>query len=218
VLSLRVLALHGKGGSGEVFRNYLSPLILSSSNLHIDWIFPDAPHEIVDNNKQGFAWWKLPEGVRSFDALNYPGIDASLDIIESHKPFDVILGHSQGAILSSIYLATSIANGDDKLPRGAILSGAAWASPYNSLLEGIESRTPLDQRSELHIIHTTSKRDKVNPYHMAIRLASVFSSVGVNEVVEHEHGHILPLEELHLEKYLNLFRKIRAGQATNTKS
>ena len=86
---LKVLVLHGKGASGAVYRNRLEPLLEEVySNLgksNVDFVFLDAPHVIEEGNDAGmFEWWRLPPGIRSFNAKEYKGIEDSLRLIERY--------------------------------------------------------------------------------------------------------------------------------------
>ena len=63
----------------------------------IEVVAPSAPHALVDG--QGFAWWELAEGERSFTASEFKGIEDTLELlraeVRANGPFDFVLGHSQ---------------------------------------------------------------------------------------------------------------------------
>ena len=52
-------------------------------------------------------------------------------------PDFIIIGHSRGAILTSILLARGLHGQSKYLPKKAIFSGAAWPNPFDELLEAI---------------------------------------------------------------------------------
>ena len=108
---LKVLALHGSGGTAEEFPKRLEALSRALSfhtnekeNLQLEITAVQAP--FVKEN--GFSWWTMPPGVRSFNAKEYNGFEESatkvLKVWENGG-FDVVLGHSQGAILVGALLA-----------------------------------------------------------------------------------------------------------------
>lgn len=86
--TIRILCLHGKGGSGKKFVNTsLGPLRrllqkrLQQTDAHqrisFQWDEITAPFKVPpgstnyekDDDDEGFAWWGLPQGVRSFNAV-----------------------------------------------------------------------------------------------------------------------------------------------------
>lgn len=108
IKTIRVLALHGSEGNADEFPTRLESLkekIAGDAKLEITAV--QAP--FVKGN--GFAWWKMPPGVRSFTATEYEGFEESASkVLEiwgqnnnsndlQQQPFDLVLGHSQGAIL-----------------------------------------------------------------------------------------------------------------------
>lgn len=103
---LRVLCLHGFLSCGKYMSVQLNQLQLKTDHI-VDYYFPDAPHTIqfttgskLKSSKK-CSWWNA-----SFreDEYRYDGIDISLQYImqlEKDKgPFDIILGHSQGACMA----------------------------------------------------------------------------------------------------------------------
>ena len=61
-----------------------------------------ATHPVGD----GYAWWTLPPGVRSFNATEYGGFEESIVHIEKawteQGPFDAIIGFSQGVCVLAV--------------------------------------------------------------------------------------------------------------------
>ena len=98
-----VVVLHGKGGSGMGYKEKLKPLeayLREGSSLG-EFVYPDAPFE------KG-QWWKLAPGARSFTASKYEGYDSAVAVLrgelEATRP-EVLIGHSQGAILIASVLS-----------------------------------------------------------------------------------------------------------------
>lgn len=186
--SLKVVAIHGKGNTGEKFSKRLSPFVDLTKDK-ADWIFPTAKYPVDD----GFAWWTLPPGVRSFDAKCFEGVDESIKQIEDLYPFDVIIGHSQGAMLAAIILARGQLGHTEVRPQYAILSGAAWPAPFGPLLESVQSV------HDLRSLHIIGDADNVNPPAMAERVATLMGG----EVLRHTGGHVLPMDEASTRHYLS---------------
>lgn len=181
----RVLALHGKGSTPAKFEKTLSPLITSVSDF--DWVFLEAPF----SSGNGAAWWTLPANQRSFEALEYPGIETSLHTIEQawklEGPFDAIIGHSQGAMLAAIFLSLGALGEHACMPSCAILSGAAWPNPYDARLRAISKNGGLT----VPTLHCWGTADDVNPPAMAAEIRRTFGSLA--EALEHGGGHITPM-------------------------
>ena len=181
-----VLALHGKGGDAESFRTRLAPLIEATEETHT-WCCACAPFEMSEGG--GYQWWTLPPGVRSFNAPEFQGVLSSIqhlqELSELHGPFDAILGHSQGAMLTAILLALQ---GETTIrPKAAVLTGAAWPNPFSDTLEalsGHESRLP-------PTLHCIGDADTMNPPEQARRLAALFRG----ETLSHPGGHVVPLDD-----------------------
>ena len=94
---LRILFLHGSGGRGAHFQKSMQCLLdrITAAFVDVEFVFPDAIYEKEDG---GYCWWTFPaEGLRSTDSPELIGREASVDFVLSHKPCDVIVGHSQAA-------------------------------------------------------------------------------------------------------------------------
>ena len=221
--ALNILTLHGKGGTGALYRTKIKPLIDSFN--HHDWHFLDAPF-VLDNNRKRLntekrindddndkdkvdrAWWLLPENVRSFEALKYEGVDESIQLIESNiksMNIDVIVGHSQGAMIATVILARSIlgVNNISNL-KGSILSSPAWPLPFTGLLEDASNVESIDKK--MQTIVTIGLQDKVNPPAHSKMIADVFKSSTTVHIAEHDFGHILPLDSKSIDIYSKLLK------------
>ena len=216
---INIVCLHGKSGNGVLFKRKIQKLIDYTSDINIDWHFPDAPynfqsptHDKNTSDINHFEWWTLPPNTRSFTALEYQGNDLSIKLVEEFSP-DVLVGHSQGAILSSIILARAIKGVSLVAPKAAILSGAAWPNPYTNMLEEIKNNTHTSNGhnyaspSSLSILHTLCKTDPINPYESGLRLAECFSQYSNNDIRLHDNGHNFCTDDTFLE----LYRKLLLG-------
>ncbi|CAH0377462.1 unnamed protein product [Pelagomonas calceolata] len=177
----KILVLHGKGGSGASMK--LRFQAIENALPEFDFTYATAPHELDGG---GYQWWTLPPGVRSYQATEYGGVDAALDVVRSSQA-DVVWGHSQGAILLGFAAATEAIDwlGGAKL----ILNGASWPKPYEAELErGCRGDT-------LHVLGAT---DDINPPEQARRLAACFDNARVHV---HPGGHYVPTDEAAIECY-----------------
>lgn len=93
----RVVALHGKGGDGERMLAGLQPLV-EAAGAEMEWVCPTAPHAV----RGGHAWWLTAPGERSFEALEWEGIEKSIAAVEALYPFDALLGYSQVRLVALV--------------------------------------------------------------------------------------------------------------------
>jgi predicted esterase len=172
-----------------------------------------------------YEWWTLPPGKRSFEATTFQGCEESIAIVEKYiesNNINMVIGHSQGAMLLAIILARRQMNHANTQPFGAILSSPAWPLPYKEMIEGVR-RTCVEQRRwspspiPLHAVFTIGTQDKINPPSHTREIAHIFQeSVSPNKensihVLEHPGGHILPQDNASLEFYdKNVFSHFRS--------
>ena len=188
---LRVLVLHGKGGTAASMEQYFEPI--AAALPECDFSFANAPYAAG----RGAAWWTLPPGTRSFEAKAYGGVDVSLAALAEYgDEVDAVWGHSQGAILLGFAAAQGIL--DPKGPLGflkekkLIINGASWPRPYETELAAVKS-----QSGSLETLHVLGASDDINPPEHAIRLAAVFRG----ETFVHDGGHYVPADDAALKKY-----------------
>ncbi|KAK3398470.1 serine hydrolase-domain-containing protein [Sordaria brevicollis] len=106
----RVLALHGYGTSGEIFRSQTAAFRLKLPKQSYHFHFPNAPlpsaptvgvDSIWNQTPKFYAWWPA-------QTSNTSEIRASHDVLEEilHKegPFDILMGFSQGCSLIMSYI------------------------------------------------------------------------------------------------------------------
>ena len=190
----RVVVIHGKGNSGDSYRQRLQPLITAPQFQHVEWVFPTAPYRMRDGHEE-FEWWRLPKGERSFTALSYDGAEESIKQIESMTDVDALIGHSQGAILMSVVLARRALGLSSFQTKHAILSGAAWPKPYEKLMNEL-STLPLCS-VPIPTLHVLGAADDVNPTEQAAEICSLLQG----QLLMHPGGHVLPLDQESIGKY-----------------
>jgi len=199
---IRVLALHGSEGDGatisKVLDDWRNNLLVLQSGIDLETTVLDAPFE----KGGGYAWWTMPPGVRSFNAQEYKGFDHSstlvLDALKdgSNSPFDLILGHSQGATLLSALLALNRITAHPKL--GYALNGVAWPNPYASELEALRIVRTDDADAEStespRVLLIVGERDAINPPEGAEQVGEALASAGCRlTTVRHPGGHSVPI-------------------------
>ena len=126
-----------------------------------------------------------------------------MDLIKCNEPYDVLIGHSQGAILSSVILAQCLtcAKEDRYIhkPKAAILSGNAWPNPYTEMFN------KLTRNSFSLSLHVIGENDNVNPPTDAQRLCDLFGG----ERLLHQCGHTLPMREQDINLYMKFLKKAK---------
>jgi predicted esterase len=110
--------------------------------------------------------------------------------------YDIIFGHSQGAILTAALLSLR-----DKLrfgptsPSGFIFNGAAWPNPYSDSMQGLSGLAPEKSFKDKSpkMLFIMGKADDINPIDSATRVSNVFNDTGFDvTIVEHDGGHSVP--------------------------
>jgi predicted esterase len=205
VKKLGVLALHGSEGNGREFTQRLQALqadALECQGIQLEITALDAPF----SKANGFSWWTMPRGVRSFAAEEYEGFDTSVakvfDIWQTsasssppekpqHSPFDLVVGHSQGAIFLAALLAM------DQVPyhpaKGYILNGVAWPNPYSNQLTSLRLNTKGITTATPRVLFVMGERDSVNPVTSAEQLRDGLYYAGFDvATVMHPGGHSFP--------------------------
>jgi predicted esterase len=200
---IRMLALHGSGGTGSsLMKSTMLPWIRTMNDqLEVVTIDGHVPME------DGFSWWKLGPGERSFTADQYEGFATSqatfMKALLAAEPgsgemtkandttasaFDVIFGHSQGAIFITALLALQQMPYHPRI--GYILNGVAWANPYSLELESLSVSQPPPR-----ILILSGDRDSINPPSQAQRMVAALERAGCAvTVITHPGGHSVPTQ------------------------
>jgi predicted esterase len=196
--TLRVLALHGSEGDAEEFPHRLSALneaLGNEVNVKLDITAIQAPFP----KGSGYSWWTMPPGVRSFNAIEYEGFEESvtkvLDVWKSAQDeYDVVLGHSQGAILIASLLVLKRVPYHPK--RGYIFNGVAFPNPFTA---NIESLTVEGEEKTNHIpsiLFIIGRQDKITPSSSGEQLRESLAMAGFQVYsCYHNGGHGIPQVE-----------------------
>jgi len=198
----RVVALHGKGGDGERMLAGLQPLV-EAAGAEMEWVCPTAPHAV----RGGHAWWLTAPGERSFEALEWEGIEKSIAAVEALYPFDALLGYSQGAMLAAV-LAARGAQGLGPCNVPAVIGSAAWPLPFDKLLKDLQSNGTCATLPPT--LHTVGAADDVNPPLLALQVADCFGEGA--EVLTHPGGHWIPMEPDHTARIAAFLQRAGGGQ------
>ena len=210
----KMVALHGKGGDAASFARYLAPLVEATSDSW-EWEFLDGPHD-ADG---GRAWWNLPPGVRTFEASELDGIDASTALLDAAWPFDGVFGFSQGAMLAAVACGRGLRGGNR--PSVAVIVGAAWPTAAGAEIEKLKRVEHAAADAEdvavpeavaavvppddplVRSLHVVGKKDAMNPPAQAMKVAEAFFCP---ELFEHEGGHVVPLDDEAMAAYVDAMR------------
>lgn len=188
-ISLKVLALHGSGGTAAEFPKRLEALnnalaFHSGNKVKLEITTVQGPFV----KGEGFSWWTMPPGVRSFNAEEFTGFEESaarvLDVWETGG-FDLVFGHSQGAILVGALLA--LKRTPYHPPGGYIMNGVSFPNPYSNELESLKSE---DTSTILFLL---GRRDKIAPNATGEKLRDLLERGGYNvSTCYHDGGHGVP--------------------------
>jgi predicted esterase len=196
--TIRVLALHGSEETAEEFPSRLEPLkeLLQQEpyGVKLEITAVQAPFAKGD----GFAWWTMPAGIRSYTADKYEGFETSaskvLDVWNSQQ-FDLVLGHSQGAIL----IASLIALGRTPYhpSNGYILNGCGYCNPFAAQVEALKI-TSEQQDPVPRCLFLIGVNDKVTPIPIQEFLRDGFEVAGLGvSTIQHPKGHGFPQDKDH---------------------
>jgi predicted esterase len=193
--TIRVLTLHGSEGTGDGFTKYLETLrtALATNDVHLEITALDAPFP----KGNGFAWWTMPPGVRSFTAEAYEGFETSASRVcqaweasskQQQQPFDLVLGHSQGAILTAALIA--LKQTPYHPTKGYILNGVACPNPYKEQLRSLK----IDNKPR--VLFVMGENDKINPMASAEEVRQGLEQAGMDvSIVKHPSGHSFPEDQ-----------------------
>ena len=195
---LNILALHGSGGTAWEFPEKLQSLRTALLEHGVETEITAISAPFVKEN--GFSWWTMPPGVRSFNATEYIGFEESkarfLEACDkAEAPFDLVVGHSQGAILVASLLALE---GLPYHPRaGYILNGVSFPNPYKHDLEllakGADAATSAQNPRILFVL---GKKDQIAPNTTGEKLREALGACGFGvSSCYHEGGHGFPRDE-----------------------
>ncbi len=141
--------------------------------------------------------------VQHLNYQKYEGFDKSEALVmerlfsteSTTSNIDIILGHSQGAILAAALLSIhERLRNTENGPMGYILNGVAWPNPLRRSLLSLaqETSSAIDQLPR--IIFIMGKTDTTNPIESAMQVHDSYKAARFDaSIVYHEGGHSVPL-------------------------
>lgn len=189
---IRVLALHGSEGNAEEFPSRLDALktvLEQECNVRMEITPVEGPFE----KGGGYSWWKMKPGERSFTAKVYGGFDVAaervLEAWDSDPPFDLVLGHSQGAILIAALISLGKAPYHPHM--GYVLNGVSFPNPYREQVKALNFDKSTGTRPRVLFVMGTN--DRITPNETGEELRDSFLAAGLEvESLKHPGGHALP--------------------------
>lgn len=191
---LRILALHGYHGSGEILRGQMGTIPSELADI-ADFVFIDAP----SHDDRDFGWWHAVEAEPD-PACEDPGVhgprrhykgwqrtrEAIVRLFEEEK-FDGLFGFSQGAALSGLLTGMRA--------RGKATTERPLHFDFVMMVSGFPSNDPklaalYTQRDayDLPSLHVLGHADGIVPVERTRALAAHF----VNPIfAEHAGGHVI---------------------------
>jgi predicted esterase len=195
---LRMLALHGSEGNGLEFSVQIYPIRDELLKEHFD--LQVAAISAPFQKGRGYAWWTMPKGVRSFNAEVYTGVDEATELVlkafrPPFDPPDLVVAHSQGAILMAALLAQNLVPQHPRI--GYILNGVAWPNPYGDQLLKLD---PIITAPPPRVLFVMGEQDFVNPTESAKQVQDCLEKGGFEVAVHtHEGGHSVPDDEASIQ-------------------
>jgi predicted esterase len=171
-----------------------------------EFVFVDAPYptenateqDVIDSGGStivdGRTWWQwtdLEPGTRPSRAASYTGWSASQDAIhaalEQNWPVDGLMGFSQGATATALFLAhASRGENSSNIPPWAVLIGGFM--PRDARYAAVLKETaPIQQRS----LHVTGEKDELVPTERSEELWKCFEDK-YRTVYNHGGAHMVP--------------------------
>uniref|UniRef100_A0A7S1QIV8 Serine hydrolase domain-containing protein n=1 Tax=Alexandrium catenella TaxID=2925 RepID=A0A7S1QIV8_ALECA len=195
----RLLCFPGKAETGAGFAQRVERL-----GSVADLVCVDAPHPLGE----GFAWWLLPPGERSFTTPVFEGWDETVAYVRKawveKGPFDGMLGFSQGAILIAALAALGVVRSaarDDApeagelRPKALMLFGAAVPGPFRPQVAAL--RGSGSGSAGLRALHVVGAADDVNPPDGGREVAAALGG----ETWEHPGRHLVPVGDDAIARY-----------------
>jgi predicted esterase len=189
----------------QIFRSRIGSM-RKALKSRAEFVFVDAPYlaeaateqDIAESGgsstAEGRTWWEwsdLEPGTRPSRAASYTGWSASQDVIhaalEHHRPVDGVLGFSQGATATALYLAHASRDGvNNYVPHWAVLIGGFMPrdASYAAILK---EAAPIQQQS----LHVSGERDELVPTERSQELWECFDTEK-RSVYRHGGAHMVP--------------------------
>lgn len=186
---LRILCLHGYGGSGMTMESQMSRLY-QAMEPYSELVCIDAP----SLNEGDYGWWHardVPTG-RFGTEMRYVGWERTragiVEAFEKHGPFQGVFGMSQGAALTGILVGLRAPDGKPTEEHPLVFDFAVMVGGFESrdlTLAKVYDDAACYSAPSVHIV---GRMDGIVPPARSLLLASKFDNP---TILWHDAGHII---------------------------
>lgn len=189
----RILCLHGKMQSGEIFSNKISGARRKLARVY-DLQFLDGPIRLQDG---GFAWWLRDE---NNEHILVEGAFEHVARETEGQTYDAILGFSQGGTL-----ATALAfSGTVKGVRAVVTAGAPFVQEAFDVAKFLGGDEAAKDGLVIPKLHFAGETDAMIP----VDSTRMLSERGGNgDFVVHEEGHLFPTKAQYVNHMMDFIDK-----------
>ena len=193
---VRLLALHGSEGNAKQFPSRFDALkstLASTLSVQLEITCVEGPFP----KGEGYSWWTMPPGVRSFEADEFGGFDLAasrvLEAWNEDPPYDLCLGHSQGAIMLASLMVLNKAPYHPGM--GYVFNGVAFPNPFRQEMRDMK-RIVSSSSIIPRVLFVMGTNDKITPNETGEELRDKFREAGVMvETIKHHGGHAIPNDQ-----------------------
>lgn len=189
----RIICLHGSTQSADIFCDRLKTLqkkLRGAASMH----FVDAPHQVegTEGGTPSLCWWQRgaqrgmphPGWSAQWEASLSSLCGALRDAAAAGRPFDGVLGFSNGAAAAAMLLAEIARNARDAPQLSFALLSAGYLPA--ALAPSPSKEAPVLAIPSLHLVGIAD--DQVTPA-QAAELQQIFEAPAL---LVHEQGHVVP--------------------------
>jgi pimeloyl-ACP methyl ester carboxylesterase len=190
VAALKILALHGYHGSGQIMR-YQTAALSEATAGEVEFIYADAPSLAAGD----FGWWQ--DGFSGWERSRDWAIE-----LAAKQPFDGVLGFSQGAALAGLLAAVKASQPAGPLQFGfaIMIGGFTSHEPEHAHLFTGLLKTPS--------LHVAGSADPIVPIQDSLLLAERFANP---VIMTHPAGHLIPTDAGITRRIANYVLRYRQG-------
>eukprot|EP00548_Thalassiothrix_antarctica_P013341 CAMPEP_0194168422 /NCGR_PEP_ID=MMETSP0154-20130528/3399_1 /TAXON_ID=1049557 /ORGANISM="Thalassiothrix antarctica, Strain L6-D1" /LENGTH=205 /DNA_ID=CAMNT_0038879561 /DNA_START=103 /DNA_END=717 /DNA_ORIENTATION=- len=199
----RILCLHGRMQSASIFSTKISGARRKLERSY-ELDFLDGPIIVDTTNKDDStvvlrAWWNRDDNKKEF------GIDDAIEYVQNEiknrKPYDAIIGFSQGGTLAAALSTLNVSNVRAVITAGAPYSEEALRIISNKKDNNNDGNMDFSDDTNSIIIpkllHFAGENDKMVPIESTRELCNKFGNDNGSLVI-HEKGHLFPTRSAHV--------------------
>jgi predicted esterase len=142
---IKILALHGGGGSSASFSSQAGMVSLMNNLPEVEFVFANAPSNVAEDGtgKDGKVWIQDSPSGKGELTTDLDWADDSIayldDLVSQEGPFFGILGYSQGAAFIPVYLANT-----SNTFNIAVMNNGYLPTTHQGLMNAINSVAPFE--------------------------------------------------------------------------